>query len=214
MNSPEWREIRAGMQEKHPFCELHEKRGIKVPATCIHHIREVESGHTEAESTELCYNPDNLIALCERCHKNIHQRKGYNTIAGQKRRAADRASRWINKVCPAAAGSVEATLPSGYSLHEERQRVIDEAAALLPHYPTEGSLSSPQKAVGGLLPISMGTLSVRQEKSPHGANTGLSGKVLHLRKKCYFNPTAGSVEAPLPSGYSRHHERAGYQMGQ
>ena len=43
---------------------------------------------------------------------------------------------------------------------------------------------------------------------------GLSGKVLYLRKKCYFNPTAGSVEAPLPSGYSRHHERAGSQMGQ
>ena len=38
---------------------------------------------------------------------------------------------------------------------------------------------------------------------------GLSGKVLYLRKKCYFNPTAGSVEAPLPSGYYSHHEGAG-----
>ena len=175
MSSQKWVNLRAEILSKSPFCEIHEKRGFKVPATCIHHVREVESGQTEAESTELCYNPDNLIALCERCHKNIHQSKGYNTIAGQKRRAADRASRWINKVCPAAAGSVEATLPSRYSLHEERQRVIDEAAALLPHFPT-GSLSSPQKAVGGLLPISMGTLSVRQEKSPHGQNNGLSGE--------------------------------------
>ena len=59
------------------------------------------------------------------------------------------------------------------------------------------------------------TYRIGQEKSPHGANMGLSGKVLYLRKKCYFNPTAGSVEAPLPSGYySRHHERAGSQMGQ
>ena len=183
MSSQKWVNLRAEILSKSPFCEIHEKRGFKVPATCIHHVREVESGHTEAESTELCYNPDNLIALCERCHKNIHQRKGYNTIAGQKRRAADRAARWMSKVNPAAAGSVEAPLPSGYSLHEERQRVIDEAAALLPHYPTEGSLSSPQKAVGGLLPISMGTLSVRQEKSPHGANTGLSGDDLQQETK-------------------------------
>ena len=183
MSSQKWVNLRAEILRKSPFCEIHEKKGYKVPATCIHHVREVESGQTEAESTELCYNPDNLIALCERCHKNIHQRKGYNTIAGQKRRAADRASRWINKVDPAAAGSVEATLPSGYSLKEERQRIIDEAAALLPHFPTGGSLNGYGTAVGGLLPISMGTLSARQEKSPHGANTGLSGGTLQQEIK-------------------------------
>ena len=70
------------------------------------------------------------------------------------------------------------------------------------------------RAVGASILPDTGTYRVGQEKSPHGANMGLSGKVLYLRKKCYFNPTAGSVEAPLPSGYSRHHERAGYQMGQ
>ena len=183
MSSQKWVNLRAEILRKSPFCEVHEKRGLKVPATCIHHVREVESGQTEAESTELCYNPDNLIALCERCHKNIHQRKGYNTIAGQKRRAEDRAARWINKVNPAAAGSVEATLPSGYSLQEERQRVIDEAVALLPYFPTEGSLSRQRKAVGGLIPISMGTLSAQQRKSPHGANTGLSGDDLQQETK-------------------------------
>ena len=176
MNSPEWREIRAGMQEKHPFCELHEKRGIRVPATCIHHIREVESGQTEAESTELCYNPDNLIALCEKCHKYIHNSKGYNTIKGQKKRAGDRLSRWINKFAPAAAGSVEAPLPSGYSLLQERQRIEEEAAAFLPPCPTEGSLSTHRKAVGGLFPIGTGTYQAQQEKGSHGADTGLSGE--------------------------------------
>ena len=42
---------------------------------------------------------------------------------------------------------------------------------------------------------------------------GLSGKVLYLRKKCYFNPTAGSVEAPLPSGYYSHHEGQAIRRG-
>lgn len=63
MSSQKWVKLRAEIAKKHPFCEIHEKAGIEVPATCIHHIREVESGQTEAESTELCYNPDNLIAF-------------------------------------------------------------------------------------------------------------------------------------------------------
>ena len=120
MNSPEWREIRAGMQEKHPFCELHEKRGIKVPATCIHHIREVESGQTEAESRELCYNPENLIALCAYCHNEIHKRKRSHSRENVKQRQRNRTARIIARWESKVTGSVEAILPSGYySRHEE-----------------------------------------------------------------------------------------------
>jgi len=41
----------------------------------------------------------------------------------------------------------------------------------------------------------------------------------HSRGKPATDKVTGSVEAPLPSGYSRHHEggraeEAGYQMGQ
>ena len=108
MNSPEWREIRAGMQEKHPFCELHEKRGIKVPATCIHHIREVESGQTEAESRELCYNPENLIALCAYCHNEIHKRKRSHSRENVKQRQRNRTARIIARWESKVTGSVEA----------------------------------------------------------------------------------------------------------
>jgi len=176
MNSPEWREIRAGMQEKHPFCELHEKRGIKVPATCIHHIREVESGQTEAESRELCYNPENLIALCAYCHNEIHKRKRSHSRENVKQRQRNRTARiiarWENKV----TGSVEAPLPSGYSFLQARQKLEEEAAAFLPPCPTEGSLSTHRKAVGGLFPIGTGTYQAQQEKGSHGADTGLSGE--------------------------------------
>ena len=175
MSSQKWVKLRAEIVRKHPFCEIHEKAGIEVPATCIHHIREVESGQTEAESTELCYNPDNLIALCERCHKYIHNSKGYNTIKGQKKRAGDRLSRWISKFAPAAADSVEAPLPSGYSLLQERQRIEEEVLSHLLPRSYGGEPQHSQRAVGTLTLISIGTIKAQQEKSPHGADTGLSG---------------------------------------
>jgi len=70
--------------------------------------------------------------------------------------------------------------------------------------PTEGSLSTHRKAVGGSIPLEVGSYSPQQEKGSHGADTGLSGESLSLSGKVLFC----SVEAPLPSGYSRHHERA------
>ena len=70
--------------------------------------------------------------------------------------------------------------------------------------PTEGSLSTHRKAVGGSIPPDAGTYRTQQEKGSHGADTGLSGESISLSGKVLFC----SVEAPLPSGYSRHHERA------
>ena len=153
MNSPEWREIRAGMQEKHPFCELHEKRGIKVPATCIHHIREVESGQTEAESRELCYNPENLIALCAYCHNEIHKRKRSHSRENVKQRQRNRTARIIARWESKVTGSVEAPLPSGYYSHHEGQAprwgssTGQRATSCSLPDPTEGSLSTHRKAV-------------------------------------------------------------------
>ena len=68
----------------------------------------------------------------------------------------------------------------------------------------KGSLSSSQKAVGGSIPLEVGSYSPQQEKGSHGADAGLSGESISLSGKVLFC----SVEAPLPSGYSRHHERA------
>ena len=63
----------------------------------------------------------------------------------------------------------------------------------------KGSLSTHRKAVGGLFPIGTGTYQAQQEKGSHGADTGLSGESISLSGKVLF---WGSVEAPLPSGYS------------
>lgn len=79
MNSARWWELRKRKLQEFPFCELHEKQGMKVRATCIHHIREIESGRTE-------------------CHHKIHQAKGYNTREAHQQREDERLARWINKI--------------------------------------------------------------------------------------------------------------------
>ena len=95
MNSPEWRALREEKMKRNPFCEIHEREGIRIPATCVHHIREVESGQTEEESRELCYNIDNLLSLCNKCHHSLHNGKGYNKSEARKKRLQDSQNRWI-----------------------------------------------------------------------------------------------------------------------
>ena len=90
------------------------------------------------------------------------------------------------------------------ALREKRYTQQAGGSGLPPADPTEGSLSTHRKAVGGSIPPDVGTYQAGQEKGSHGANTGLSGESIYLSGKVLFC----SVEAPLPSGYSRHHERA------
>ena len=98
MNSKEWRELRARKLQANPYCELHEQRGMKVPATCIHHIREVESGMTDQESMELCYDWDNLQALCTKCHHRLHNEKGYHKKEAVLRRREERFKKWEERL--------------------------------------------------------------------------------------------------------------------
>ena len=121
MNSPEWRAIKAEKLKMNPYCEIHEEQGIKIPAACIHHIREVESGQTEEESRELCYNIDNLQSLCVYCHHKIHNGKGYNKSAARKKRLQDSQNRWIagiyKKFSILAEGSLNEGSRNGSSSH-------------------------------------------------------------------------------------------------
>ena len=61
-----------------------------------------------------------------------------------------------------------------------------------------------EKAVGGSIPPDAGTYQTQQGKACHRRSNGLSGESIPLSGKVLFC----SVEAHLPSGYSRHHERA------
>lgn len=100
MNCKEWRELRKKKLQEFPFCELHEERGIKVLATCVHHKKEVESAQTYEEMRQLCYDYDNLQALCNKCHHGLHQAKGYNTKEAHRKRRELERERWINRMSP------------------------------------------------------------------------------------------------------------------
>ena len=118
MNSPEWRAIKAEKLKRNPYCEIHEKQGIKIPAACIHHIREVESGQTDEESRELCFNIENLQSLCVSCHHKIHNGKGYNKSEARKKRQQDSLNRWIARI-----NKKLSILPEG-SLNDSENKVI------------------------------------------------------------------------------------------
>lgn len=97
MSSKKWMELRQRRLQEFPFCELHEERGMKVRATCVHHKKEVESATTYEEMRALCYDYDgNLQSLCNECHHRLHQAKGYNTREAHKKRRDQELAKWKN----------------------------------------------------------------------------------------------------------------------
>ena len=77
--------------------------------------------------------------------------------------------------------------------------------------PTEGSLSTHRKAVGGSIPLEVGSYSPQQEKGSHGADTGLSGESLSLSGKVLF---WAALRLPYLLGTLCHHEEAGLPDGE
>lgn len=98
MNCKEWKELRKRKLLEFPYCELHEERGMKVRATCVHHKKEVESATTYEEMKELCYDYGNLQALCNECHHRLHQANGYNTREAHRKRREAAQARWIERI--------------------------------------------------------------------------------------------------------------------
>lgn len=59
--TPEWIKLRDKFRSDHPNCIV-----CGAPMKHVHHIKPVKS------HPELALNPDNLISVCEDCHKLIH----------------------------------------------------------------------------------------------------------------------------------------------
>ena len=84
--------------ELEEILEIIRSGDIDSISTCIHHIKEVESGNTEEESIALCYDFDNLVSLCEYHHHKLHNEKGYHTREAIMRRREAAFNRTINKL--------------------------------------------------------------------------------------------------------------------
>lgn len=97
LNCKQWRLVRNAQLARKPLCEMCKSRGKVVAATCVHHIEEVESGHTYNECRRLAYEESNLMSLCMRCHVEIHKDRGSHTKEAHQERAHQRLAQWLSR---------------------------------------------------------------------------------------------------------------------
>lgn len=68
--SPEWRKCKAEYLKKaNHLCERCLAKGLYEPAKIVHHKVHLSE---ETMTPELMYGFDNLMAVCQRCHNEIH----------------------------------------------------------------------------------------------------------------------------------------------
>lgn len=84
IHSKEWRKLRAAKMAAQPLCEMCSRSGRLVFAEQVHHIKPVESARTTEGMRALMFDNTNLMALCVRCHTEIHKQLGSHNPANQK----------------------------------------------------------------------------------------------------------------------------------
>ena len=92
-----WIRLRRQILSDHPSCQQCMKDGYLTAACEVHHIIPVESGHTLRERETLMYDRSNLMALCHRCHVEIHRELGRSGKEVSKRRNEDRVKAFNEK---------------------------------------------------------------------------------------------------------------------
>ena len=66
-----WHNLRESKLIEQPLCERCLSLGRITPATCVHH-KKVYGDAMSEEQWYLFLNYDNLISLCDGCHKYVH----------------------------------------------------------------------------------------------------------------------------------------------
>lgn len=72
-NTKTWVNLRKAYLMEHPLCEECLKQGKTTVATQVHHIKHILEGKDKWEQKEIGYDPNNLMALCEKCHRDKHK---------------------------------------------------------------------------------------------------------------------------------------------
>ena len=70
--SKAWSNLRESKLIEQPLCERCLSLGRITPATCVHHKRVFGDAMSEEEQWYLFLNYENLISLCDGCHKYVH----------------------------------------------------------------------------------------------------------------------------------------------
>lgn len=98
INSTRWRKLRNAYLTEHPLCERCLKNGRTEVAKEVHHIDPIES-HCEdrMEMTRLAYDPNNIMAVCSRCHGELHKELSTRSKDAITARCKDKAERFKKK---------------------------------------------------------------------------------------------------------------------
>ena len=72
-NNKQWRELSKWYKMCHPICEYCDQQGQLTPAEHVHHILSpFEQGLSYEEKMVRLLDPDNLMAVCQKCHNILH----------------------------------------------------------------------------------------------------------------------------------------------
>lgn len=74
-NTTRWRKDRLSYLSEHPLCEHCLQEGLIIPATLVHHKQEISSGMNDEAMKNIAFDINNLQALCNICHKEIHNKQ-------------------------------------------------------------------------------------------------------------------------------------------
>lgn len=78
-----WKAVRELVWDRaHGLCERCMERGELKPADVVHHRIPLTPENVGDPSISL--NPDNLVALCDDCHTQVHQELGVGAMNGRK----------------------------------------------------------------------------------------------------------------------------------
>jgi len=64
-SSNKWRRESKKYKELHPFCEVCLKEDIEKPSEIVHHVTRISQGGAP-------YDENNFLAICKKCHSEIH----------------------------------------------------------------------------------------------------------------------------------------------
>ncbi len=100
INTRRWRQLRRLTIMSHPLCERCALEGVVSPSEEVHHRRPVGYGLTYDEKRRLMYDPENLMALCHRCHVQVHMEMGRSGKKATDRRIEDQTAKIISHFFP------------------------------------------------------------------------------------------------------------------
>lgn len=98
INSTRWRKMRNAYLMVHPLCERCLKDGRTELAREVHHIDPIENHCDDRmEMTRLAYDTNNLMAVCSKCHGEIHAELNTRSKEAVQARCKDKAERFKKK---------------------------------------------------------------------------------------------------------------------